>query len=441
MNAVDRWHQLLEAKKADYSAGVAAFRETLYAARVRFGDRHLCNHLRPKFLTGAEEANLRAVAEAVLSGIMEAKDRLLGDPHLMAMLGVREEEKALIAIDPGYAHIAPCVRLDSFITDHGPQFVELNGECPAGPAYSQVLAGHFDKHPLMAEFRRHHKVRFIETLPPLLETLLACYAEWGGKKTPTIGIFDYDNLPTIHEFELCRQYFESRGYPTVVADPRTVAYDGESLVAGGRKIDLVYRRVLVNEFLERYDQVKALHLAVRDRKVCMVNPFRSKLVHKKGIFAVLTSDGRDAWLSPKNRDLIDRAVPWTRRLEEQKTFFEGKEIDLVPYVLKNRETIVLKPNDEYGGKGVILGWENDQKEWENHVASAVGGDYVVQNRLRLIPELFPSMLRDLELDTLFVDLDPYMYRGKMVGALARLGAGGLCNVTSGGGQVPLFVVD
>jgi hypothetical protein len=441
MRAQELWDKLLAEHKAEYVAGIPAFRDELFTARIRFGERHLCNHLRPKFLSEAEEAHLRSVSNAVLAGIMEAKDRLLADPELMQMLGITEAERELVAVDPGYSHIAPCVRLDSFITDKGPQFVELNGECPAGPAYNEVLAEHFDAHPLMKKFKEERPARFIRTRRPLLDTLLTCYQEWGGKKTPTIGIIDYDNLPTIHEFELCRQFFESQGYPTVVADPRTLTYDGENLVAQGKKIDLVYRRVLVNEFLERFDQVKSLYHAFRDRKICMVNPFRAKLVHKKAIFAVLTSDGRDAWLSKGNRELIDRAVPWTRNVKDMKTFIDGKSIDLLPFIATNKDTLVMKPNDEYGGKGVMLGWETDQSSWEARIQEALKEPFVVQRRLNVIPEPFPAMLRGLETDMLFVDLDPYMYLGKMQGALARLGAGGLCNVTSGGGQVPLFIAD
>jgi hypothetical protein len=39
-----------------------------------------------------------------------------------------------------------------------------------------------------------------------------------------------------------------------------------------------------------------------------------------------------------------------------------------------------------------------------------------------------------------VDFAPYLFRGKMSGFLTRLSSTGLANVTSGGGQVPSFVV-
>ena len=41
---------------------------------------------------------------------------------------------------------------------------------------------------------------------------------------------------------------------------------------------------------------------------------------------------------------------------------------------------------------------------------------------------------------MLVDFAPYLFRGKLSGFLTRLSATGLANVTSGGGQVPAFVV-
>jgi hypothetical protein len=41
---------------------------------------------------------------------------------------------------------------------------------------------------------------------------------------------------------------------------------------------------------------------------------------------------------------------------------------------------------------------------------------------------------------MLVDFAPYLFRGRMTGYLTRLSSTGLANVTSGGGQVPSFVV-
>ncbi len=439
-SAADIWQSGLQARHDDICHEARRIQAESVSLGAHFGGRPLLNHFRPKFLTAHEERELRVAAGAVLSGIMAAKERILSDPKMLDFIGIRPKERELILIDPGYAHIAPCARLDSFMTPDGPRFVELNGECPAGPAYSDVLTQQFLVTSLMQELGRRMNVRAIATLPPLLATLLACYREWGGRRMPRIAVVDYDGLPTGPEFELCRDFFERCGYDTLVSDPRQLAYDGQNLLcAEGRRIDIVYRRVLTNEFLERLDEVRPLLDAYRDRAVCVVNPFCSKVVHKKAIFAVLTDDNRGAWLKPSDQDLIDRHVPWTRVVTAGPTSFAGGTHDLLELLSASREDFVLKPNDEYGGKGITLGWEVSDSEWQTALKDAVDNDFVVQQRLQLIPEDFPGIEGDLQQESLFVDLDPYLYRGQMVGALARLGAGGLCNVTSGGGQVPLII--
>lgn len=441
MTAEEIWDRLLEEDRSRWCAELPAFRGRVMQDLVRFGDRPLCNHLRPKFLTRSEMARLTRSSEAVMAGILAAGSRILEDAKLREQMGFSKIEEEMIAPDPGFAHPAPCVRLDSFITPDGPRFVELNGECPAGPGYSDRLAEAFLDHELAARFRAERSLRKVDTIEPLLDTLLACWAEFSGADDPHVAIVDYDDVSTRFEFEICRHYFEARGVRTSIVDPRALSFsDGRLRDGRGEVIDLVYKRVLMNEFIERLDEVKPLFEAYREGAVCVVNPFRAKLVHKKALFALLTADDRASWMDPSIIDEIDRAVPWTRVVLPGKTHFEGEEVDLHTMLKARRDQFVLKPNDDYGGKGITLGWEVDDAAWSAALSAATGQDYVVQQRVAMISESFPSMTDDLAQQDLFVDLDPFLYLGRVGGVLARLGVGSLCNVTSGGGQVPVMVV-
>src|SRR6266699_5493004 len=106
-------------------------------------------------------------------------------------------------------------------------------------------------------------------------------------------------MPTQSEFELFREYFEAEGYPSVIASPDELEFSGGRLRAGEFEIDIVYKRLLVNEYLPIIKQHPALLDAYRARAICMVNSFRSKIIHKKALFAVLT-DGRYASLFTDN---------------------------------------------------------------------------------------------------------------------------------------------
>ena len=65
----------------------------------------------------------------------------------------------------------------------------------------------------MREFARERPLRRLKIRPCVLETLLCCYREWGGRDQPHIAIVAWNESPVLAEFEICREYFESRGYP------------------------------------------------------------------------------------------------------------------------------------------------------------------------------------------------------------------------------------
>ncbi len=110
---------------------------------------------------------------------------------------------------------------------------------------------------------------------------------------PQIAIVDLKGMPTQKEFELFKEFFESEGYPAHhlfagrAGVSRTVGCS-----VGDFQIDIVYKRLLVNEYLPIMHEYPALLDAYRAGAICMVNSFRSKLIHKKALFAVLTDQRR-----------------------------------------------------------------------------------------------------------------------------------------------------
>jgi hypothetical protein len=174
----------------------------------------------------------------------------------------------------------------------------------------------------------------------------------------------------------------------------------------------------------------------------MVNPFRCKPIHKKAIFAVLTDDEIQPLFTAEERAAIVAHVPWTRRVREGRTTRDGRAVDLVPHIRDNRDGLVLKPNDEYGGKGVHIGWEMTASQWDAALTDALSSSFVVQAKVDLLRETFPEIgPSGLQFRDLVVDLDPFVFNGEVEGFLTRLSGTSLANVTSGGGQVPAFLVE
>jgi len=447
-SAIDHWHALL---RDEHAGGLCAeITAEQRSRRLRFGDRVLCPFLRPFFLTAADEARVTRVVEMLWTLGERVALAAVQQPAMLADLALSEEEIRLARIDPGYATASTAARADAFILPDSLQFAEYNAESPAGPAYSQGLAELFGGLPLMARFRKRFGARLYTPVHAILDALLASYREWGGTASPPqIAIVDWREVPTYTEFELLRDAFNARGVPTIICDPRDLSFAGGrpgSLSADGLRIDLVYRRVLINDIVARPDDCRALVDAYASRAVCVANTLRCKIPHKKAFFAVLT-DGRYAELfSPEEREMIRRHVPWTVLVEERHVAArDGTAVDLVPYLRANRERLVVKPNDEYGGTGVTLGWESSESEWDDAIGRALAErqrGWVAQERIQVRREPFPVcegggvLLRDM-----LVDFAPYVFRGRVAGFLTRLSATGLANVTSGGGQVAAFAIN
>lgn len=420
---------------------VAGFGERMKRAHLTFGGRLLCPFPRPNFVSPPVYEQIRGVCRGIFRAV-EKVEQTLGTA-LWDRVDLQPEERELVAIDAGFKRSSPTARLDSFLTTSKYQFVELNAETPAGAAYSEILADVFLEIPLVKKFQERWRLERFHSRERLLETLVACHREGGARaEKPSIAIVDYEEVPTRTEHHMYREFFESRGHTAVVCDPRHLTYEGGKLRHGDTVIDIVYKRLLVNELLDRIDELQPLVRAVKDRATTLVNPFKCKPLHKKAIFAVLTDDDLQGLFTEEEQKAIRAHVPWTRRVSEGKTTRDGKTVDLPALIRAERDRLVMKPNDEYGGKGVFIGWEMSDTEWERALATALEASYVVQEKVELrrrsFPELGPSGLafRDL-----VVDLDPYLFNGEVEGFLTRLSGTSLANVTSGGGQVPSFLVE
>ncbi len=441
-SAVDLYTRLLRDEKALASEIEANLESRLRAGNATFGGRVLCPFAMPQFVSREDYDHVRATARGVYGATIKAWKAL--GPALHDLVGLSEAERELTALDPGVASPSPLSRLDSFLTPTSYAFVELNAETPAGLGYADVLSDVFMELGVMRELKKAFTIHRPHPCGKLLETLITCYRQAGGDKPrPLIAIVDYDEVPTRAEHHILRNLFETAGAAAIVCDPRNLTFEGGALRHDGVVVDIVYKRLLVNELLEKADEVKPLLEAARAKACVFVNPFGCKPIHKKAIFAILTDEAQQHHFSDAERAAIAETVPWTRMVREGKTTYQGAEIDLLKFMRDpdRRAELVLKPNDEYGGKGVFLGFESTAAQWDAAIATSLRSGYVVQRKVEIGRQAFPVISPGLPLKDFVVDLDPYLFFGEVEGFLTRLSGSSLANVTSGGGQVPAFVVE
>ncbi len=447
LEAVEYYHGLLNDQLAADTQGQL---DTLLRSRkLYFGGRPLCTVLRPNFYAPDQFQYLKKETETLLQAFSRAHKAAVSDQKCLDQFYLRPWELEMIRLHPEEQIPWSTSRLDSFFSlDHNTlQFVEYNAETPAGMAYEDVLAEAFLDLPVMKTFQEKYAVRPLALRGHLFQALLDTYEQWLGRKPdqlPQIAIADWDDVPTKNEHHLCKEWFEERGCPTALVNPQTLEYRNGKLFAGDFRIDLIYKRVLGLELFEQMGSDNPIFKALRDRAVCISNSFQALILYKKCSLAFLSDEANQHLFTPEQKQAIAEHIPWTRIVADRKTNYKGNTTDLLKVVEENRENLVLKPNDAYGGKGVVLGWEVTQEEWKQAIQTALEEPHVVQEKVNIAAEYFPYYADGyLRKSRLYVDADPFVFMGSVTqGVLTRLSSAALLNVTAGyGSTVPSFIVD
>src|SRR6185437_16106870 len=216
--------------------------------------------------------------------------------------------------------------------------MQYNADALTGAAWSEGLSDLFYDCPPVKEFRRRYNLTRVGGKKPFLHALLKAYKMFtshspGMRQKPRIAILEFRDPTGRSEYEIYRDYFRGEGYETELVSPEHLEYRNGVLRSGAFEIDLIYRRISAQEFLLRFTLNHPLVQAYRDRRVCIVNSFRSELSHKKAMFALLTDEALTAKFPIHERKAIREHVPWTRVVKPGKSTYREETIDdLIEYI-------------------------------------------------------------------------------------------------------------
>lgn len=441
-DAVARYHKILESEPYRNLDWAAELHAQMASQGLTVSGRPVSPFLRPHFLTRRQYDRLVRATESLTAAIERVKRMALADPGLQSRINLLPAERMLAQVDPGYSALAVTSLLDTHIHNGSMQCFEYNAESPAGVAYSELLSNLMYDCPPVKAFRRQHRLTKVGGSKYFLQALLKAYKEFGGKKKPNIAIVEWKQPfadADSSEFALLVRQFHELGYLAEVVSPDTMEYRHGVLRAGAFPIDLAYRRIPLHEFLTRYDLNHPLVRAYRERAVCVVNSFRAELSRKKALFDLLTDDAVTASFPAAERKAIREYLPWTRVVADTKTTYGDREVDLSEFILRNREKLVLKPNDGSSDTPAIRGWETDDSGWEKALRLAVRRPYVVQERIETTPVPFPVYnWGQLEYRDMHVDVTPHVFLGKVHGCSTHLKAAG--GFSSAEGLAPTFLL-
>jgi hypothetical protein len=443
-DAVERYHEILSAYVDKGGEDHVALLDRMVERGAVFAGRPLCTFLRPHFLLRKQYDLIVGTVQQFRGAVVKAKDAILADPALLDLMALSDGERGLLKYSPEFKSFGVVTRLDTMLDGDTLDLVELNAEGAFGGGYADRLTDLFEGFQPMREWSRERRVTPLYGGAALVGAVLDAWHEFGGLRVPRLAIIDWKEVATRAEFDLICERFQRHGIPARFVDPRDLEYRDGELVAGGEGIDLIYRRALTGELLAREDEVRPLFDAYKARAVCVVNSFRAKILDKKMLFALLYEPRVMKLYTPEEEAVIRTHVPWTRRVAEGETTGpDGATVDLLPWAATHRTGLVLKPNDETGGRGVVLGANVEPSVWERALKIALVDPSILQRRVTVRAAMFPEVgaAGELFYSRRYIELDPYLFRGEVRGVLTRLSATTQCNVHAGAGTVPTFVLE
>lgn len=440
--AVARYHKLIESEPYIDLAWAHTLEARIQAEKL--DGRPVSPVLRPHLISKRDYAAVVKASETILSAIARMQAMVLQTPALLTRMQLLPAERMLALVDPGYS-IAVSSLLDAALTEKSLHFIGHSSDIPPGVLYGDALSDLYFEAPPVKEFRKKHKLKKLGGAKPLLTAVLKAYKEFKGRqKRPNIAIVEAKQpfSSGASDHALLARFFTGEGYTTRVLSPEQLDYRDGVLVSGDFTIDIVVRRVRLQEFLLRYDLNHPLIRAYKEHAVCMINNFRADIGSKRTLFDLLTDPELIAKFPAAERAAIKEYLPWTRFLQPGKITRGRQTVDLMEYVLKQRAKLVLRVNDEASGVPPVYGAQVDDAAWEKALRQSARAPFVIQEAVEQAHAVFPMMqYGSLMMKDMVTHIYPHAFGGQVHGASCWLGIAGATGFSTLTGLSPAFLLE
>lgn len=339
---------------------------------------------------------------------------------------------AALADAPAIAQHEPQTRgvffgYDFHLGANGPQLIEINSN--AGGALLNGVLGSAQQAccPEVAEYLTGPPADLHGFEQLIVQTFRDEWRLARGPGTAPACVAIVDDRPEEQylypEFLLFQRVFAANGMPALVVDAGDLSFDGTSLYAQGRRVDLVYNR-LTDFYLEDPGHSALRQAYLQDAAVITPHPRAHALyANKRNLVRLSDRAQLESWgIAADIVATLVGGIPATRivRPEDAESLWAG------------RSGWFFKPALGFGSRGSYRG----DKLTRRVFAEIVAGDYVAQ---AVVPPSERNMREGDAVRSLKIDLRLYVYDAHVQLLAARLYQGQTTNFrTPGGGFAPVF---
>ena len=346
--------------------------------------------------------------------------------------------KECIGIKPKHkiwAHICG----SDLIRNHQGEFqvLEDNLRVPSGVVY--MIENREITKRILPDLFSDHSVLPVDDYPAQLYKTLSSLS-FSAERRPCIAVL----TPGIHNSAYFEHAFLAQQMGVELVEGSDLIVDKKNMVymktvSGLVKVDVIYRRIN-EEFLDpeifRKDSLlgcKGIIRAWREGNVSIVNAPGSGIADDKAIYAYV----------PKMIRFYLNEEPLIKNVET----YLCREPDIADYVIKNIDKLVVKPVNESGGKGILIGPNSTlaEKKTFTELLKKTPDLFVAQPTLSL--STAPTIIQG-DSAPRHLDLRPFILSGKSswvsTGGLTRvaLKEGSLVvNSSQGGGSKDTWIIE
>jgi hypothetical protein len=352
---------------------------------------------RPLFIGQAERDQLNDDLQQVRAALVSLPGRLYdGDLSAFAKAAGLTDDQADAVLRSRAARVTQLARADLYPEPARLRLLEFNmGSGVAGIDNADICRAML-RHPVLAGFADTHRLGYVDTMR---EQVSMIFKETGFEpgSYPVVAVTDW---PAHYQRIEALLHEATRPWRALGLDAHP-CHIGQLEAAGGRirlrgrPVDIIFRIFLLEHLLEQdgHALIDPVIDAVARGAVAMFTPLDAELYGSKAPLAMLSDDANRHLFTAAELAAFDRVLPWTRMVRPGPvTLEDGGVVDLLDYAVSHADDLVLKPTLLHGGAGVLPGWHRgtSAQQWRDRLISALDGSWVLQRRIRPVPELCPG---------------------------------------------------
>ena len=353
---------------------------------------------RPVFIDAAERDRLYADVETVRGLLVSLPERLYDGDYAAFARDAGATDYQVEALSASRSNpVSPQARADLYEDATGFKLMEFNmGSALGGMEVADVCQAML-RHPLLAGFAAEYGLGYHDAQRDQVANMLAGTG-FAASDGPVVAVADWPSSyhnrlgPYMHKLALrWREY----GLDAHACHMGELTASAGRVWLAGRPVDIVARMFLLDYLLEpgAPELMDPVLAAAGRGEVAMFTPLDTELYGSKAAVAMLSDEHNRHLFTSAELASIDRIVPWTRMVVSGPvTLEDGRPADLLDYAIDQQDDLVLKPTLRWGGQQVLPGWHHDTGAalWREQLTAAAGGPYVLQRRIRPVPDLFPG---------------------------------------------------